>query len=143
MIFSSSADTEASPAYAQSKLAGLLFAYELQARLVAAGALVILLAADPAVVVPAMGQHSSGLGAVPISPRLRLLNFLDGPRIGGRGAAVAAGRDRSSTRPGGEASRPLGPTGVTGSPGPGLELELPAPHDAAAQGREFSSSRPG
>jgi NAD(P)-dependent dehydrogenase (short-subunit alcohol dehydrogenase family) len=61
-------------AYWQSKLANLLFSYELQRRLAAAGAGPIALAAHPGVVLTDLWRTSSRLERAAISPRLRLLN---------------------------------------------------------------------
>jgi len=63
------------PAYWQSKLANLLFSYELQRRLAAAGAAPVALAAHPGVVLTELWRTSSRLERAAISPRLRLLNF--------------------------------------------------------------------
>ena len=62
-------------AYWQSKLANLLFSYELQRRLAAAGAGLNALAAHPGVVLTELWRTSSRLERAAISPRLRLLNF--------------------------------------------------------------------
>jgi NAD(P)-dependent dehydrogenase (short-subunit alcohol dehydrogenase family) len=62
-------------AYWQSKLANLLFSYELQRRLAAAGAGPSALAAHPGVVLTELWRTSSRLERAAISPRLRLLNF--------------------------------------------------------------------
>jgi NAD(P)-dependent dehydrogenase (short-subunit alcohol dehydrogenase family) len=62
-------------AYAQSKLANLLFTYELQARLAAAGARRIALAAHPGNARTELWRTSSRLERGLISSRLRLLNF--------------------------------------------------------------------
>jgi NAD(P)-dependent dehydrogenase (short-subunit alcohol dehydrogenase family) len=62
------------PAYWQSKLANLLFTYELQRRLAAAGAGPIALAAHPGVVLTELWRTSSRLERAAISPRLRLIN---------------------------------------------------------------------
>jgi NAD(P)-dependent dehydrogenase (short-subunit alcohol dehydrogenase family) len=60
-------------AYDQSKLANLLFSYELQARLAAAGAATIALAAYPGDVRTNLYRTSSLLERVLLSPRLRAL----------------------------------------------------------------------
>ena len=128
---------QASPAYAQSKLANLLFAYELQARLEAAGAPVISLAAHPGVVRTGLWQHSSGLERVLISPRLRLLNF----RMVQDSAAGALPSLRAATDPaarGGEYYGPSGRREFTGSP---VRVESSSrSHDAAAQRRLWEVS---
>jgi NAD(P)-dependent dehydrogenase (short-subunit alcohol dehydrogenase family) len=61
-------------AYAQSKLANLLFAYQLHARLEAAGARTIALAAHPGNARTGLWRTSSRLERALLSPRLRLLN---------------------------------------------------------------------
>ena len=128
---------QASPAYAQSKLANLLFAYELQARLEAAGAPVISLAAHPGVVRTGLWQHSSGLERVLISPRLRLLNI----RMVQDSAAGALPSLRAATDPaarGGEYYGPSGRREFTGSP---VRVESSSrSHDAAAQRRLWDVS---
>ena len=63
------------PAYGQSKLANLLFSYELQARLAAAGDGAGALAAHPGVVLTDLWRTSPGWQRALISPRLRLINF--------------------------------------------------------------------
>lgn len=65
----------ASAAYEQSKLANLLFTYELSERLQAAGARTIALAAHPGNARTSLWKSSSRLENAVISPRLRLLNF--------------------------------------------------------------------
>jgi NAD(P)-dependent dehydrogenase (short-subunit alcohol dehydrogenase family) len=62
-------------AYFQSKLANLLFTYELDWRLRAAGAPVSALGAHPGVVATDLFRTRSRLNQALISPRLRLLNF--------------------------------------------------------------------
>jgi NAD(P)-dependent dehydrogenase (short-subunit alcohol dehydrogenase family) len=66
----------ATHAYWQSKLANLLFSYELQARLETAGARTIALAAHPGVVKTELWRTSSILERGVISPWLRPINFL-------------------------------------------------------------------
>jgi NAD(P)-dependent dehydrogenase (short-subunit alcohol dehydrogenase family) len=87
-------DYNASHSYWQSKLANLLFTYELHARLEAAGAGTIALAAHPGVVPTGLWRTSSRLERASVSPRLRLLNFwiVQGAQMGG--AADASGRGR-------------------------------------------------
>ena len=62
-------------AYAQSKLANLLFAYQLHARLQTSGAQTIALAAHPGNARTDLWRTSSRLERALLSPRLRLLNF--------------------------------------------------------------------
>ena len=62
-------------AYWQSKLANLLFTYELSSRLQAAGAPTMALAAHPGVVGTELWRTSSRLERVLVSPRMRMINF--------------------------------------------------------------------
>jgi NAD(P)-dependent dehydrogenase (short-subunit alcohol dehydrogenase family) len=62
-------------AYAQSKLANLLFTYELDRRLRAAGAATAALACHPGVVYTDLFVNRSRLGRLLLSPRLRAVNF--------------------------------------------------------------------
>jgi NAD(P)-dependent dehydrogenase (short-subunit alcohol dehydrogenase family) len=62
-------------AYWQSKLANLLFTYELSARLEAAGAQTIALAAHPGVVATELYRTSSWLERTVVSSGMRWLNF--------------------------------------------------------------------
>jgi NAD(P)-dependent dehydrogenase (short-subunit alcohol dehydrogenase family) len=62
-------------AYFQSKLANLLFTYELDRRLRAAGAPVSALGAHPGVVATDLFRTRSRLNQALISPRLRVVNF--------------------------------------------------------------------
>lgn len=62
-------------AYAQSKLANLLFTYELDRRLRAAGARVTALACHPGVVYTDLFANRSRLQRLLLSPALRVINF--------------------------------------------------------------------
>ena len=62
-------------AYGQSKLANLLFTYELDRRLRAAGAPTIALASHPGVVYTNLFRTRSKLEQALISPRMRVINF--------------------------------------------------------------------
>jgi NAD(P)-dependent dehydrogenase (short-subunit alcohol dehydrogenase family) len=64
-----------SGAYHQTKLANLLFTFELDRRLRAAGLPVAALAAHPGVVATDLFKHRSRIGRAVLSPRLRPLNF--------------------------------------------------------------------
>jgi NAD(P)-dependent dehydrogenase (short-subunit alcohol dehydrogenase family) len=68
-------DYEPAAAYAQSKLANLLFTYELDRRLRAAAAPVSALAAHPGVVYTDLFATRSRLQQRLLSPRMRMLNF--------------------------------------------------------------------
>jgi NAD(P)-dependent dehydrogenase (short-subunit alcohol dehydrogenase family) len=65
----------ASASYEQSKLANLLFTYELNNRLESAGAATTALAAHPGNARTSLWKSSSRLENAVISPRLHLLNF--------------------------------------------------------------------
>jgi NAD(P)-dependent dehydrogenase (short-subunit alcohol dehydrogenase family) len=62
-------------AYYQSKLANLLFTYELDRRLRAAGAATLALAAHPGVVYTDLFRYRSPIQQLLISPRARAINF--------------------------------------------------------------------
>jgi NAD(P)-dependent dehydrogenase (short-subunit alcohol dehydrogenase family) len=62
-------------AYAQSKLANLMFTFELDRRLRTAGAATMALASHPGIVPTELFKHSSWFERAAISPRLRPLNF--------------------------------------------------------------------
>jgi NAD(P)-dependent dehydrogenase (short-subunit alcohol dehydrogenase family) len=62
-------------AYWQSKLANLLFTYELQARLAAAGASPVALAAHPGNARTELWRHSSLADRIAYRPELRMLTF--------------------------------------------------------------------
>jgi NAD(P)-dependent dehydrogenase (short-subunit alcohol dehydrogenase family) len=61
-------------AYYQSKLANLLFTYELDRRLRAVGAQTIALACHPGIVLTGLYRTRTRLERAPLSPRLRMLN---------------------------------------------------------------------
>ena len=62
-------------AYGQSKLANLMFTYELQRRLSAAGAQTIALAAHPGTARTDLTRHMSAVYKGALSPQLRAVNF--------------------------------------------------------------------
>jgi NAD(P)-dependent dehydrogenase (short-subunit alcohol dehydrogenase family) len=62
-------------AYHQSKLANLLFTYELDRRLRSAGAATLAIGAHPGVVYTDLFRHRSPLQQLLISPRARPINF--------------------------------------------------------------------
>ena len=126
----------ATHAYWQSKLANLLFSYELHARLDAAGAATMALAAHPGVVPTELWRTSSGLERALISPRLRLLNFwiAQDARMG------ALPTLRAAVDPSARGGEYYGPAGRhdTGYP---VRVESSArSHDAAAQHRLWEIS---
>jgi NAD(P)-dependent dehydrogenase (short-subunit alcohol dehydrogenase family) len=79
-------------AYFQSKLANLLFTYELQRRLAAAGAPTIAVAAHPGNARTEFGRDLSPLVRAAMSPRLRMLTWwlLQGPQVGALSTVRAA-----------------------------------------------------
>jgi NAD(P)-dependent dehydrogenase (short-subunit alcohol dehydrogenase family) len=101
-------------AYYQSKLANLLFTYELDRRLRAAGAETSALACHPGIVLTGLYKTSSRLERTALSPRLRLLNS----RLVQSAAMGALPTLRAATDPdarGGEFYGPPG-RGYTGYP---------------------------
>jgi NAD(P)-dependent dehydrogenase (short-subunit alcohol dehydrogenase family) len=79
-------------AYEQSKLANLLFTYELDRRLRAAGAKVMALACHPGAVHTDLFATSSGLEQFLLSPAMRIINFwaVQNARMGALPALRAA-----------------------------------------------------
>jgi NAD(P)-dependent dehydrogenase (short-subunit alcohol dehydrogenase family) len=125
------------PAYGQSKLANLLFSYELGHRLAAAGAGTASLAAHPGVVLTDLWRTSPGWQRALISPRLRLINFWMAQPVS-QGALPAL---RAATDPAAQGGEYYGPGGFheyTGSP---VRVEsTAASHDPAAQQRLWDIS---
>jgi NAD(P)-dependent dehydrogenase (short-subunit alcohol dehydrogenase family) len=119
-----------SAAYARSKLANLLFTYELNRRLARAGSGTIGLAAHPGNVRTGLWRTSSALERALISSRLRLLNFwlVQSPE---RGALPILRAATDPTARGGEYYGPGGPFEFTGDP---TRVESsPRSHDLAVQ----------
>jgi NAD(P)-dependent dehydrogenase (short-subunit alcohol dehydrogenase family) len=126
-----------SEAYAQSKLANLLFTYELNRRLEAAGADTIALAAHPGNARTALWRTSSVLERALISARLRLLNFwlVQSPE---RGALPTLRAAVDPSARGGDFYGPRGPFQYTGDP---IVVESsPRSHDPEAQRRLWEAS---
>jgi NAD(P)-dependent dehydrogenase (short-subunit alcohol dehydrogenase family) len=124
-------------AYAQSKLANLLFTSELQVRLDAAGAGTIALAAHPGNARTDLWRTSSRLERMLISPRLRLLNFwlVQSAELGAL-PTLRAAVDPSAR--GGDYYGPAGPFQYTGYP---TRVDSsPRSHDAAARRRLWDVS---
>jgi NAD(P)-dependent dehydrogenase (short-subunit alcohol dehydrogenase family) len=122
---------DASEAYAQSKLANLLFATELQARLDAIGADTISLAAHPGIVVTDLWRTSSALERAVI----RLPWLGQRPRDGARPTLRAA---LDPAAKGGEYYGPAGRFGHTGRP---VRVESStASHDPEARRRLWELS---
>ena len=130
-------DYDASGAYARSKLANLLFTYELNRRLLLAGAGAIALAAHPGNVRTGLWRTSSALERALMSSRLRLLNFwlAQGPR---RGALPILRAASDPTASGGEYYGPGGVFEFTGAP---TRVESSASsHDFALQRQLWETS---
>ena len=72
-------------AYGQSKLANLMFTYELQRRLAAANAATIALAAHPGTAQTDLGRHMSRLSRATLDPRFHVVNswFVQDAAMGG------------------------------------------------------------
>jgi NAD(P)-dependent dehydrogenase (short-subunit alcohol dehydrogenase family) len=123
-------------AYYQSKLANLLFTYELDRRLRAAGAQTLALACHPGIVLTALYRTRSKLERALLSPRLRLLNsrLVQSTQMGAL-PTLRAATDHSSG--GGEFYGPAG-RGYTGYP---VRVESsPRSHDEEAQRRLWQES---
>ncbi len=99
-------------AYFQSKLANLLFTYELQARLAAAGAATIAVAAHPGNARTEFGRDMSRAVRIAMSPRLRALTWwlMQSPQV----AALAT--VRAATDPDARGGDYYGPPGRASSP---------------------------
>ena len=102
-------------AYFQSKLANLLFTYELQRRLAAAGAGTIAVAAHPGNARTEFGRDMSGIVRIAMSPRLRALTWwlMQSPQVGAL-ATVRAATDPEAR--GGDYFGPPGRAQFTGYP---------------------------
>jgi protochlorophyllide reductase len=124
-------------AYSRSKLANLLFAYELQRRLRAAGAETISLAAHPGIARTELYRTSSRLERTLLSPRLRALTFwLVQSAEDGALPTLRAALDPQAR--GGEYYGPDGRREYTGRP---VRVEsVPSSHDRSAQERLWQVS---
>ena len=127
---------DAGRAYAQSKLANLLFSYELQARLAAAGAATTALAAHPGVVKTELWRTSSLVERVLISPWLRPLNFL----VVQDAAMGALPSVRAATDPAARGGEYYGPSRPSGTGYPVAVDSSPGSHDTVAQHRLWEVS---
>jgi NAD(P)-dependent dehydrogenase (short-subunit alcohol dehydrogenase family) len=124
-------------AYWQSKLANLLFSYELDSRLTAAGTGTIALAAHPGVVLTGLWRTSARWERVAISPRLRLINFWLAQRAD-RGALPTL---RAATDPAARGGEYYGPGGYHEYAGYPVRVDsTAASHDQAAQRRLWDVS---
>jgi NAD(P)-dependent dehydrogenase (short-subunit alcohol dehydrogenase family) len=124
-------------AYARSKLANLLFTYELERRLEAAAVETIALAAHPGNARTALWRTSSWPERALISARLRLLNFwlVQSPK---RGALPTLRAAVDTAARGGDFYGPAGPFQYTGDP---VVVESSASsHDPEAQVRLWEAS---
>jgi NAD(P)-dependent dehydrogenase (short-subunit alcohol dehydrogenase family) len=126
-----------SRAYWQSKLANLLFTYELSARLQAAGAETIALAAHPGVVATELYRTSSWLERTVVGSRMRWLNFRLVHSVE-RGALPML---RAATDPAARAGQYYGPGGRRGYIGfPVLEEPSPRARSEADRRRLWEIS---
>ena len=130
-------DYQPDPAYGQSKLANLLFSYELGDRLAAAGAGTASLAAHPGVVLTDLWRTSPGWQRALISPRLRLINFWTAQPVS-QGALPTL---RAATDPAAQGGEYYGPGGFHEYTGRPVRVEsTAASHDPAAQQRLWDIS---
>lgn len=124
-------------AYFQSKLANLLFTDELQARLAAAGAATIAVAAHPGNARTEFGRDMSRAVRIAMSPRLRPLTWwlMQSPQVGAL-ATVRAAADPDAR--GGDYCGPPGRAQFTGYP---VRVESsPRSHDTAVALRLWHES---
>jgi NAD(P)-dependent dehydrogenase (short-subunit alcohol dehydrogenase family) len=128
---------DAADAYAQSKLANLLFTYQLQARLEAAAAPTIALAAHPGNARTGLWRTSSWLERALLSPRLRLLNswMVQSAQLGAL-PILRAAVDPSAS--GGQYYGPAGRSEYTGHPA--RVASSSRSHDRVAQRRLWEVS---
>jgi NAD(P)-dependent dehydrogenase (short-subunit alcohol dehydrogenase family) len=129
-------DYRPNEAYCQSKLANLLFTYELDRRLRAARAPTIALACHPGIVLTGLYRTRSRLERAPLSPRLRVLNsrFVQSTQMGALPTLRAA---TDASVQGGEFYGPPG-RGYAGHP---VRVESSArSHDECAQRRLWHES---
>jgi NAD(P)-dependent dehydrogenase (short-subunit alcohol dehydrogenase family) len=124
-------------AYARSKLANLMFSYELQRRLAAAGAQTIALAAHPGTARTELTRHLSGLSQAAMSAQLAALNswwVQDAPM----GALPVL---RAATDPAAIGGTYYGPGGTFHSTGyPVVVRSSTRSHNAEAQRRLWAES---
>jgi NAD(P)-dependent dehydrogenase (short-subunit alcohol dehydrogenase family) len=122
-------------AYGQSKLANLLFSYELQRRLAEAGASTIAVALSPGVVPTRLTRHSTGSMRLAVDVMTRLF----GQRDADAGALATL---RAATDPGARGGEYYGPNGFLGWSGrhPRVTRSSARSYDAAAQKRLWGES---
>jgi NAD(P)-dependent dehydrogenase (short-subunit alcohol dehydrogenase family) len=122
--------------YAQSKLANLLFTYELQRRLEAAGAQTVALAAHPGNARTELWRTQSGIERALVSDRLRFVAFWMQSAEAGAQPTLRAALDPSAH--GGEY---YGPAGRFEWRGPAVRVKSsPESHDAEVQRRLWEVS---
>lgn len=124
-------------AYSRSKLANLMFAYELQRRLAAAGARTVSVAAHPGQSRTEFTRDLNPVGRLLYSPRLQALTglMMQDRAIGVLGAVRAA---VDPDVQGGEYYGPSGPVQLTGHP---VRVESSArSHDVTTQRRLWKAS---
>lgn len=123
--------------YSRSKLANLLFAYELQHRLAAAGAATVSVAAHPGQSRTGFTRDLGAVGRFVYGPRARALTGL----VMQDCAVGVLGAVRAAVDPdvrGGDYYGPAGPLGLTGSP---VRVRSSAhSHDLTAQRRLWEAS---
>jgi NAD(P)-dependent dehydrogenase (short-subunit alcohol dehydrogenase family) len=123
-------------AYGQSKLANLMFTYELQRRLAAAGAPTIAVAAHPGTARTELTRHSGWMAGA-MSPRLSAVTFWfsQSSQMGAL-PTLRAATDLAAS--GGDYYGPRGPMEFTGSP---VKVKSSSrSHDAQAQRRLWAES---
>ena len=124
-------------AYFQSKLANLMFTYELQRRLTSAGAATIALAAHPGNARTEFGREMSALVRATMSPRLRLLTSW----LMQSAEASALSIVRAATDRGARGGEYYGPGGWNEFTGPPQRVDsTPISHDPHAQRRLWEES---
>ncbi len=122
-------------AYEQSKLANLLFTYELDRRLAGSG--IHALAAHPGIVGSSLWRTSSAMARVMVSKRLRALNFW----FAQDSAAGALPTLRAATDPDAHGSDYFGPNGWFEATGAPVRVESTSlSHDETAQRRLWELS---
>ena len=125
------------PAYYQSKLANLLFTYELQSRLAAAGAGTIALAAHPGNARTDLWRHTPRLTRALYRPGLRALTFW----FAQSAPAGALPTLRAATDPAARGGEYYGPPGRLQYAGPPVRVESSAgSHDTAEARRLWEAS---
>ena len=124
-------------AYAQSKLANLLFTYELQARLAATGQATLALAAHPGNARTNLWRTSSLLEQILISSRMRWLTFW----LGQDPSLAVLPTLRAAVDPSAQGGDYYGPAGFCEYTGHPIQVEAsPAAHDMETMSRLWEVS---